>query len=202
MVLRLLDRRHENWSNLVWVQNLKTKQSDQFTEIGSSDRRIKRSRQDRAGPGRRGDRSEAAAVVAGESYDAERADASARPRTREPLKQELPPFYLPQALGHLLPRLVPLREPKTFLFATYVERSGAGDDRYSTSASSRKSSSDGKQVRAVPITDRIGLEGSPTDPLHQPGRQIPRQREQGIEDHASCPAMPRRCRKSGQTAPI
>ena len=38
----------------------------------------------------------------------------------EPVTRTLPPFYLPQALGHLLPRLVPLKEPKSYMFASWV----------------------------------------------------------------------------------
>ena len=36
------DRRHEDWSNLVWVQDRKTKKGNQVVEIGSSDRRTTR----------------------------------------------------------------------------------------------------------------------------------------------------------------
>lgn len=36
------------------------------------------------------------------------------------VERDLPPFYLPQAMRHLLPRLIPLADRKTYLFATYV----------------------------------------------------------------------------------
>ena len=40
----------------------------------------------------------------------------------EPMQRGLPPFYLPQVISHLLPRLVPTGDPKTFMFMIYVPR--------------------------------------------------------------------------------
>jgi hypothetical protein len=80
----------------------------------------------------------------------------------EPVKRSLPPFYMPQALGHLLPRLLPTHEPKTYLFATYVGDRREVMMRYVDVGTEQETSIGGRRVRAVPITDRIGLEGSAT----------------------------------------
>jgi len=45
---------------------------------------------------------------------------------RKPLNKDLSPWYLPQALGHLLPRLVPC----TYLFLTYVSDSNEVVNRF------------------------------------------------------------------------
>ena len=154
------DRRHENFSNLVWVQNKKTRQSDQITEIGSSDRITRR----------QADPNAALAAAAGGKdpkvaiYDTYELNVKtvAKSATAEPVKRSLPPFYLPQAIGHLLPRLLPIREPKTFLFATYVGDRREVMLRYVDVGTEQEVTLAGQRVRAVPITDRLGLEGAPT----------------------------------------
>ena len=40
--------------------------------------------------------------------------------TAPDIERDLPPFYLAQGLGHLLPRLMPLNEPRGYLFASYI----------------------------------------------------------------------------------
>jgi hypothetical protein len=80
----------------------------------------------------------------------------------EPIIRDLPPYYLPQALGQLLPRLVPLREPKTFLFATYVSDAGQLMYRYVDVGAEKDVALGGKRLRAVPVKDHVGLEGSVT----------------------------------------
>jgi hypothetical protein len=79
----------------------------------------------------------------------------------EPVRRDLPPFYLPMAMGHLLPRLVPLDQPKTYLFASYESESQQVALRYIDVGRETEVTLDGKRQRAVPISDRIGLEGAP-----------------------------------------
>jgi hypothetical protein len=156
------DRKHETWRSLAWVQNLATKQSDQFTEIGSSDRRVKRT-VDTSGQVQLGEGKDLKQppVVATESSTMQ-VQRIGKAKNAEPLKQELPPWYLPQALGHLLPRLVPLTEPKTYMFAVYVSDQGHVMHRYVDVGTVAETDLAGKRVRAIPISDRIGLEGTPT----------------------------------------
>ena len=156
------DRKHEMWRNLAWIQNLATKASDQFTEVGTSDRRIRRE----ADPSHQlsvGDKEDPRqpATIDIEDYSLQ-VQTIGKGKNAAPMTQELPPWYLPQALGHLLPRLLPLREPKTYLFAVYVSDQGHVMHRYVDVGSEQEVNLGGQQVRAIPITDRIGLEGSPT----------------------------------------
>jgi hypothetical protein len=151
------DRRHEDWSNLMWVQNRKTKQANQVIEIGSSDRRTTR-QADTSGQ-----------IAVGDARDPKQPPVRVFDTyelnvqtSAEPVKRSLPPFYMPQALGHLLPRLLPTREPKTFLFATYVGDRREVMMRYVDVAAEQEVTIGGQRVRAVPITDRLGLEGSAT----------------------------------------
>jgi hypothetical protein len=150
------DRRHEDWSNLMWIQNRKTKKANQIVEIGSSDRRTNRRVDNQLAMGDGKDPKQPP-VQAFDTYE-----LSVKTDQAEPIKRSLPPFYMPQALGHLLPRLLPTREPKTFLFATYVGDRREVMMRYVDVGTEQEVTVGGQRVRAVPITDRIGLEGSPT----------------------------------------
>lgn len=78
------------------------------------------------------------------------------------IKRDLPPYYLPQALGQLLPRLVPLNEPKGYLFASWVTADRELVYRYIDVEREREVEFAGKRQRVVPVRDRIGLEGEPT----------------------------------------
>jgi hypothetical protein len=150
------DRRHEDWSNLMWIQNRKTKKANQVVEIGSSDRRTNRRVDNQLAIGDAKDPKQPP-VQAFDTYE-----LSVKTDAAEQVKRTLPPFYMPQALGHLLPRLLPTREPKTFLFATYVGDRREVMMRYVDVGTEQEVTVGGQRVRAVPITDRIGLEGSPT----------------------------------------
>jgi hypothetical protein len=78
-----------------------------------------------------------------------------------PIKRDLPPWYLPAALGHLLPRLVPLTQPRTFLFASYISAKREVMHRYVDVGQEATVTIGSQTVRAVPVSERIGLEGAP-----------------------------------------
>lgn len=89
----------------------------------------------------------------------------------EPTTQELPPWYLPQAISHLLPQLLPLDsrpwpdgsiKPRTYLFAVYVPETRQVMHRYVDVGLEQQLTFNGKVVRAIPIDDRIGYHGSVT----------------------------------------
>jgi hypothetical protein len=152
-----VDRRHEDWSNLIWVQDRKTNKGKQIVEIGSSDRRTTR-QADTSGQ-----------IVLGDAKDPKQPPVRTFDTYElnvqtpaEPVKRSLPPFYMPQALGHLLPRLLPTREPKTYLFATYVSDRREVMMRYVDVGTEQETTIGRQRVRAVPVTDRLGLEGSAT----------------------------------------
>src|SRR5207249_905931 len=119
------DRRHENWSNLVWMQDLARKTTDLVTELGSSDSVSKKMVVGQP-PFPKGQNPPVALV---DVYTLNVQTVGQRASV-PPLKQDLPPWYLPQAMSHLLPRLLPLRSPKTFMFAVYVADSRKVMHRY------------------------------------------------------------------------
>lgn len=79
-----------------------------------------------------------------------------------PVDRELPPYYLPQALVHLMPRLLPLKEARTYLFASYVPETRQVMLRYVDVENATEVTLGGKKQLAVPIKERAGLEGSTT----------------------------------------
>lgn len=145
------DRRHETWRNLAWVQNIPTKTSDQFTEVGISDRQPQINLPAAARQG----------ATASETCTLE-VHTLGKAKNAAPVKLQVPPWYLPQALGHLLPRLLPIREPKTYMFAVYVSDQGHVMHRYVDVGTEQDAELAGQKIRAVPISDRVGLEGTPT----------------------------------------
>jgi hypothetical protein len=154
------DRRHETWHSLAWVQDLVKKTSDQLTEVGSFDARLKRM-YDPALPVGDAKDPKQPAVTAGEVRTLE-VQRIGKAKNAEPLKLEPPPWYIPQAVAHLLPRLLPLDKPKTYMFAVYVSDQAHVMHRYIDVGTVTETDLGGRHVRAVPISDRIGLEGSPT----------------------------------------
>lgn len=88
---------------------------------------------------------------------------------REPeLTRELPEFYLPQAFAALLPQLIPLDRPQTYLFAQWVPEQSEIMLRYIDVVGEQEVSLAGKSVRGIVIEDRLGLEGSRTKHLFDP----------------------------------
>ena len=81
-------------------------------------------------------------------------------------KQQLPAFYIPQALNHLAVRLVQVREAKTYLFATYVPDGDHGNPavmmRYLDVLPPAEVRLDDKVVVAVPVRDHLGIDGPVT----------------------------------------
>jgi len=85
----------------------------------------------------------------------------------EPISQELPVFYLPQATGHLLARLLPLmprhlHDVRSYMFATYVPDTRQVMSRYVDVGEEGDFNFAGQTIHAVPITDRLGWRGSVT----------------------------------------
>ena len=83
----------------------------------------------------------------------------------DPLHIELPPFYLPQAGLHMLPRLVidkSFRGPRTYLFAGYVSDSKDIRMRYVDVSEEHEMMFAGQRVQAITVSERVGIEGSPT----------------------------------------
>jgi hypothetical protein len=89
-----------------------------------------------------------------------------------PLTRDLPPFYTPQAISHLLPRLLDLHEPRGYMFATYVGDGREVMMRYVDVQKQQAVNILGKTEFAVPIDDRIGLDGEVTTYYYSPKGQF------------------------------
>lgn len=144
-----LDMHHEDWSTLSEFINLKQLEKQgkaykapQIAEFGVSDKR--------AVPGQ------------GDVYKLQVLFESTTGERLDPVDRALPPFYLPQAISYLLPRLLPTNEPKSFMFMVYVPDTREVVMRYIDVQAARKIEFNHQSVRAIPIDDRIGLEGSVT----------------------------------------
>jgi hypothetical protein len=72
-------------------------------------------------------------------------------------------IYLPYAFGVLLPKVVDLKEPKSYLFATYVARTNDFDMRTFTVVGPSKTTVGGKEVAAVKILDKASEEDDPVE---------------------------------------
>jgi hypothetical protein len=137
------DRKQENWSSLV-VTNRGKQDESYSSEVGFSIRRSKPS----------GDK-----LIDEWTLDVRYAG---KRQALDSVERQLPPFYLPQALSHLLPRVVPLRQPDTYMFASYVPERREVMSRYLDVRPEAEVVFNGKLVRAIVIEDRVGLRGSPT----------------------------------------
>lgn len=84
----------------------------------------------------------------------------------QPVIRQLPPFYLPQAHTTLLPRLLPPREVKSYMFATYSSELRQVMLRYVDVGAETdlpvEVSRGAAGAKGVPITDRLGVDGPPT----------------------------------------
>ncbi|CAN5555091.1 hypothetical protein BH10PLA1_BH10PLA1_07850 [soil metagenome] len=82
--------------------------------------------------------------------------------TAPDIERDLPPFYLAQGLGHLLPRLMPTNEPRGYLFASYVSSETEVKLRYVDVGLPTDVTLDGQKLHVIPISDRIGYDATPT----------------------------------------
>jgi hypothetical protein len=183
-----IDRKHESWSTVVRCSKHSGELLDGFSQVGTSDERTKAvAIQPPANPpalgapggvdgGPLGQGNVNIAIVRSLQVN------TMHERNRlNPLSQDTPPFYVPQAFSFLLPHLLPLNRPHQYMFATFVGpdsdlfspptlgateggQSGVGDimSRYMDVAPVQQVNFNGQDYQAVVITDRLGLEGSPT----------------------------------------
>ncbi|HEY7120069.1 MAG TPA: hypothetical protein VH475_26010 [Tepidisphaeraceae bacterium] len=168
-----LDRKHEDWAHIVNTVLQKGKPAEekrQTREFGNSEIKIRRVVDNEAGGGAAG------------AKDRNANDDPRNPRMREvetyalrverlamgrnannlPETHTPSPWYIPQAIGSMMPRLLPLNRPVTYLFQSYVSDQHEVILRYVDVGYEKEVKLAGQTVRAIPITDRIRLEGSPT----------------------------------------
>jgi hypothetical protein len=135
------DRRHEQWSSAAIVK--RGQEQDYISEFGAADR-------------------SSIAELRGEEHYVLHATHITKSASAEPVERQLPVFYIPQALGHLLPRMLPRFEQKGYMFATYVSDKREVMSRYVDVGREEEVTLGGARVRAIPIRDRLGLEGTVT----------------------------------------
>lgn len=88
--------------------------------------------------------------------------SQAKKTAMPPINRQVPPFYLPQALGQLMPRLLPLKSPNSYLWASYVSETRNVMMRYVDVLPATSVTFGGRTFTAVPVQERLGLEGSIT----------------------------------------
>ncbi len=161
-----LDRKHETWNSILQLDDPKNKKNI-ISEVGSSDWRLQRTLEEDAlavpgeiGPAGKEDKKQPA--VKQEEVGVINVTSKARDINHPPFKAFLQKFYIQQAVGHLLPRLLPRNEPKTYMFSTYVSDRRELMARYVDVGFEQDVEIGGKRVRAVPISDRVGFDGDPT----------------------------------------
>ncbi len=164
-----MDRRHESWAHVVRGKNENEKHPDKqdiyASEYGTTDVNT-RTIMDRRleigeGTGKNRDEKQPQARLV-DVWNLQVTYISKGGRGEPKVREDLPPWYLPQALGYMLPRLLPLREPKGLMFAGWVSERGEVMSRYIDVAREREIHWNGRVQRVVAISDRIGLEGSVT----------------------------------------
>ncbi len=139
------DRSHEDWTRaVVFDDGLKTAKRHYTEEFGASGKHMVSNRD---------------GVREGRTLSVQQISAQ---ENLEPVNRDLPPWYLPQAVSHLLPRILSPREPKGYMFAIFTGDSREVMERYVDVDKADDVMLNGQRIHAIPIRDRVGLEGSVT----------------------------------------
>jgi hypothetical protein len=158
-----LDRRHEDFAhvaNIVMNKGKPDERKEQSSEYGSLEYRLARKLDDgvKADPNDK----KAPRVREVEQYTLQVSRPTRKGTMTKPEPHTPSPWYIPQALGSMLPRLVPIQKSATYLFQSYVSEQREVVHRYVDVGFEREVTLGGRKVRAIPIRDRIKLEGAPT----------------------------------------
>jgi len=176
------DRKHEHWKTAARCTDERGRLIDSFSQVGVSDEQTKafaiepRATPDgsllpqeganntlRSGPLGQGN-------VDIENRRTLEVNTTHQTTQLNPFHLDVPVFYVPQAFGFLLPEILPLK-PKTYMFATFVPNNpdsspsaaiGNVMARYVEVLPIRHIKFRGQEFDAVPITDKITLDGPVT----------------------------------------
>jgi len=159
------DRKHEEWSRLTVVDDHVATQKEFVQEIGLSDKRrvakaVKLPPPDQGALGNFQPNAQAL-IDMRDDYGLDVNLRTAR-ESPPPISRKLPPWYIPQAVAHLLPRLVAAYPSKQYLFATYVPDVREVMMRYVDVLPEQNVTFAGQTLRAITIQDRLGIDGSVT----------------------------------------
>jgi len=168
------DRKHEKWSTTEYIDRGKDAsgkpQIDHVGNVGSTDEEAETvfdktliGHPEQIGPGKDDVDKSQPPFRRTEVYKLN-AEQFGKDQSSAPFVQQLPVFYIPQALADLLPRLVPRKEAAKYMFATYVPDAArpAVMARYVDVGLEQEATLGGQKILAIPVRDRIGLEGSVT----------------------------------------
>ncbi|MBC7783860.1 MAG: hypothetical protein H7144_08465 [Burkholderiales bacterium] len=161
------DRRHEVWSATTLAKDANAKNESEkevhLTELGASDMKQERvfDRDMKPGDFKDADKQGSQPFRMVDEYKLV-VNTESGTGVAPPVERDLPPFYLPQALAWTLPRLLPLNRPTGYLFASYSPDMRQVMLRYVDVGLEGDTSIGGIKARAVPITERLGDDGSPT----------------------------------------
>ncbi|MDB5328815.1 MAG: hypothetical protein JWM57_4384 [Phycisphaerales bacterium] len=162
------DRRHEVWSNVTIQKDPTAKvekdQSTWFSEVGASDQQRERvfDRNLKHDDFKEADQKDAPQTFREVDKYHLVVRNEGRSAVADPIRRELPPFYLPQALGVMLPRIVPLDNYTGYLFATYASDNRQIMLRYVDVQPEAPVKLDGQEIRAIGVAEHIGIAGSVT----------------------------------------
>jgi len=166
------DRKHEKWSNSTFIDNGKDASGkpriDHVGDVGSTDEEAVTvfdkgllNHPEQIGPGKDDVDKNQPPFRRTEVYKLN-AEQFGKDKSTEPFVQQLPVFYIPEALAHLLPRLVPRKGAEKYMFASYVADKRSVMARYVDVGLEQEATLGGQRITAIPVRDRIGLEGSAT----------------------------------------
>lgn len=175
------DRRLEDWSRIIVVDTHSVDKNgkpikSQTEEFGASNKTTRTRLDKNKLPGTALDPKQPPVSVT-EEYTLN-VDTVSQSGQGDPVDRQLPPWYIPQAIAHLLPRLVPLHaqmdefgnlKKRSYMFAVYVPDTREVMERYIDVKDEQEVTFAGRTVRAVPIEDRIGWHGSVTVHYMTPG---------------------------------
>lgn len=156
------DRKHEDFSRVVVTNDFKAPKKGYMQEFGVSDKRVRTFYEKP-----KADPNDTSVIkpdlppvpIRRDDWELDVSQTSTI-GAAEPFMRKLPPWYLTQALSHLLPRLLPLQTPRTYMFAVYVPETREVMMRYVDVLPEQRLVFNGQIVDAIPIQDRLGLEGS------------------------------------------
>jgi hypothetical protein len=178
------DRKHEHWKTAARCTDDRGQLIDSFSQVGVSDEQTKafaiQPRQGQApdgsllpdenanNAGRGGPLGQGNVDIA--SHRTLEVNTTHRTVQLNPFHLDVPVFYVPQAFSYLLPEILPLK-PKAYMFATFVPNTlensasaGIGNvmARYVEVLPIRHVRFRGQEFDAIPITDKITLDGPET----------------------------------------
>ncbi len=152
------DWKHETWAKITSSTHGQQKQS--VSELGTGDRRITRvlDKENLQPDPHQSDPQQPSVRI--KQIHTLNVTLVGKSGNGEPISLPAPPpWYVPQAISQLLPRLLPLGDAKTYMFAVYVSDRRQIMHRYIDVQREREVQLSGRRLRAIPILDKLGLSG-------------------------------------------